>query len=479
MSVDDVEQLLALPPAQRGSSLALVPENQWYERKSSRVDDNSLAKALIGMANAEGGTVVIGLHDGVVEGMRHFQTRVNRLRQVPLTRVAPPVRASAREIPVINVQGEQDSLLVFTVPPSHNAHERSDGRSFVRMGDSTITLDRAQWQEIVYDRSARSYEAEGVGVAWDALDPEQIAVLRRRMGTESDDEHVLRARSLLTLDGRITVAALLLLGRHPQEVMPQAVVRVLRYREDEAGVGARQNMASDGDRRIDGSIPHMIQEARDLMEEWAPRRRALRTDGTFGDVDVIPRDVWLEALVNAVVHRSYSMVGDHVRVSVFPHRIEVSSPGRFPGLADPSKPLGIARYARNPRIARVCADLGVTQELGEGIRRMVSGMRDASLADPTYVQTSQSVIVTLDAASAVPEQVARKLPGPAVEIVGLLRSVGPLGTGDIASGMGIARPTALRALHALRDAGVVNWQGRSPKDPRAVWFVPGAQPTPM
>ena len=57
-------------------------------------------------------------------------------------------------------------------------------------------------------------------------------------------------------------------------------------------------------------------------------------------------------MVNAVVRRSYSMAGDHIRVSIFPHRIEVFSSGRFPGPGDPSRPLEIARYARNPRIAR-------------------------------------------------------------------------------------------------------------------------------
>jgi ATP-dependent DNA helicase RecG len=72
----------------------------------------------------------------------------------------------------------------------------------------------------------------------------------------------------------------------------------------------------------------------------------------------MPRDVWLEGLVNAVLHRSYSMAGDHVRVETFPNRIEIENPGRFPGLADPAAPLSISRYARNSRIVRVCSDLG-------------------------------------------------------------------------------------------------------------------------
>ena len=87
---------------------------------------------------------------------------------------------------------------------------------------------------------------------------------------------------------------------------------------------------------------------------------------------------------------------------IFPNRVEITSPGRFPGLANPSRPLEVTRYARNPRIARVCADLGITRELGEGIRRLFSEMRRRGLADPIYEQTSSSVKLTLLAVDALP-----------------------------------------------------------------------------
>lgn len=109
----------------------------------------------------------------------------------------------------------------------------------------------------------------------------------------------------------------------------------------------------------------------------------------------MPEPAWLEGLVNAVVHRSYSVMGDHTRVDIFDDRIEIESPGRFPGLADPSTPLAISRFARNPRIARVCADLRFGQELGEGIRRMFEEMRLAGLTAPVYSQTSGSARLML------------------------------------------------------------------------------------
>ena len=109
------------------------------------------------------------------------------------------------------------------------------------------------------------------------------------------------------------------------------------------------------DVRVEGSLPRQIMVASDTIDQMMPKWRQLGPAGLFEARTRIPRDAWLEGLVNAVVHRSYSMMGDHIRFEIFPNRVEITSPGRFPGLVNPDKPLEIKRSARNPRIARVCA----------------------------------------------------------------------------------------------------------------------------
>lgn len=194
---------------------------------------------------------------------------------------------------------------------------------------------------------------------------------------------------------RLTVAGVLLFGTEPQALFPEAHVRVLKYRGTERGSGERQQLALD--ERVEGPIPRMLVAARQVILENQPRRRALGRNGVFEDVPLVPEDAWLEGLVNAVVHRSYSVAGDHIRVELFDDRIEISSPGRFPGLVNLSTPFEAPRFARNPRIARVCADLRFGQELGEGIRRIYDEMRLAGLKDPVYRQTAASVRLTLSA----------------------------------------------------------------------------------
>jgi ATP-dependent DNA helicase RecG len=172
--------------------------------------------------------------------------------------------------------------------------------------------------------------------------------------------------------------------------------------------------------------------------------------------------------VNAVVHRSYSMAGDHIRVEIFDDRIEISSPGRFPGLVELGDPLKTTRFARNPRIARVCADLNFGQELGEGIRRIFEEMRHAGLTDPVYRQTSGSVELKL-LAEPVDRRLEAGLPEDARAVAAALRSAGRLSTGEIRELLNVSRPVAQKVLGELKDAEVIEWVGKSPKDPRAYW----------
>ena len=86
-------------------------------------------------------------------------------------------------------------------------------------GDSTLTLSRTAWQELVYDREADSYEAQRAPVGMEMVAARHVDHLRRSIDAVGDDLHVLRARSLVTVDDGLTIAGLLLLGDHPQRYL--------------------------------------------------------------------------------------------------------------------------------------------------------------------------------------------------------------------------------------------------------------------
>jgi len=467
-STRDLGRALELPSAEVGSALLAAPEDQWYDRKSAQVSPQTLANHLIGFANADGGTVVVGLSEGRVQGTDHSPSHRNELMQAHVQHCQPAVPAHFRLLPCVNHKGRDDQLVVIDIRPGDTVYANKRDEVYLRIGDETRKLSYAQRQELLYDRGHGTYESRLVeGASLADLDSQLLGDYAAALGA-SDPITLARARGLAD-DDRLTVAGILLFAKHPQRFLPEAFVRVLRYRGRERGAGARQELVSD--ERAEGPLPRQLIDARRMISEGQPKRRALGRSGTFEQIPLVPEDAWLEGLVNAAVHRSYSLAGDHIRVEIFSDRIEIESPGRFPGLFSEADPLSAQRYARNPRIARVAADQQFGQELGEGIRRMFEEMRIAGLADPLYEQTQGSVRLTLSA-EPVDRELKAHLPRDTRLIIAALRDAGELSTGEVAEAVGVSRITASERLKKLRAAGLVEWTGKSPKDPRASWRLP-------
>jgi ATP-dependent DNA helicase RecG len=94
--------------------------------------------------------------------------------------------------------------------------------------------------------------------------------------------------------------------------------------------------------------------------------------------------VWQEGIVNAVAHRDYSIQGTQIEIWMFDDRMEIRSPG-LPPLPVTLEALNSGQavhVSRNPRIARVLAELGFVRELGEGVPRMIAEMERQGFYPP-------------------------------------------------------------------------------------------------
>lgn len=460
MSTVLVERVLQLPPEEIAEGLLGLPESQWFERKGGRITAKKAAETAIAFANAEGGVLIIGASNGEVDGVT--PKLLNDLQQMALDHTDPVVPARVDVVDAEHGGHRRQVAVIRVAVGDHVVHATKADKVFLRVGDENRELGYTQRRELTFDRGQAAYEhtpMEGV------LDDELTASYAEAVGA-TDARRLLRARGLILDDDRTTVGCVLLFGVHPQSEMPHAHVRVVRHRGITAETGTRQQLLAD--ERIEGPIPHQLVKARQVIKEQLPVRQALGTDGRFGPVGIVPEDAWMEGLVNAVVHRSYSASGDHIRVSVFDDRIEFESPGRFPGVVDLADPPTLTRFARNPRIARVCADLRFGQELGEGIRRMFEEMRLAGLADPEYHQTAGSVRLTLRA-SPVDRALDDRLPARWRQAMQIIRDSGRSSTGEVEDALGVSRPVTIRLLRAMGEAGLITWVGKSEKDPRAYW----------
>src|SRR2546421_8411773 len=117
-----LEPALRLPAPSVGMALAALSEGQWFDRKSVRIRPAHLAQTEVAFANAEGGTIVVGIHDGRVEGTDGQPQHRNELMQAAIDHTEPSVRARSMLVECRNQHGEADHLLVLDIGPSDLVH---------------------------------------------------------------------------------------------------------------------------------------------------------------------------------------------------------------------------------------------------------------------------------------------------------------------------------------------------------------------
>ena len=291
VTAGDVAFALVSGRSDIGALLLGLTEDQWFERKSRRIEPRRLADSLVAFANADGGTLVVGLSNGRVEGTRADLHRRNELMQAAMDFTQPVVAVKSALYACVRHDGVPDDLLIIEIAPSNVVHANSRDEVLLRVGDESRRLTFTQRRELLFDKGQAAFEAEPTRTSITEIDEALLAGYAKRLGA-TDPERMLTARGLS--DGtNLTVAGCLLFGREPGRELPNAHIRVSRFRGSQRGTGSRQSLAQDI--RIEGPIPHILERARSQVQAWQPVRRALTRAGTFDDVELVPADAWLGA----------------------------------------------------------------------------------------------------------------------------------------------------------------------------------------
>ena len=375
-----------------------LKENQFFDRKSARSKPLDILKHLVAFANAEGGKLVIGIEDnGDISGFTcNGAHSIDEYRNIFLTELREtPINPKFEVVPVTNLQGKEDNILVISVEISSDKVIKSyDGKVYLRQNDTSRELNFEQTLELKYDRGQRSFEDEVVELS--SLEDIDYNLLDEYKGLMKIDnlsnEEVLKARNFLVGE-KITKAGILLFGKNPSRFLPQARLRVIKYNGMYQKVGEDINIIKE--KTFDGPIPNVIKEARDFINTQLRDFQYLSREGKFEIMPEYPEFAWFEGIVNALTHRNYSISGEHIKVLIFDDRLEILSPGLLPNIVTIENILH-ERYSRNPRIARTLCEFGWVKEMNEGVKRIYSEMEKLFLNKPTYSEPNRNVLLVLE-----------------------------------------------------------------------------------
>ena len=371
--------------------LISLEEGQTFDRKSSRIALSDLAVVLTAMANADGGIVAVGISDKMrsVEGVDNDLHKLNELLRVPVDYCQPSVPVRTELVPCVDKDNKPNHILVFHIEASAVLHATQADEVYVRIGDKSKKLSFQDRTQLMYDKGMRYYEDMPVANATiNDLDLSFVHEYCQRIGyTKSAEEYLRENKGFVTRqDGqdRVSVVAMLLFGKRPQDFLPCARVRYIRYDGTEEKVGAQMNVIKDV--MFEGNILQVTQKAIAYLDTQVKERTFLGHDGLFKTIQEYPPFVRQELIVNAVTHRDYSITGTDIQVKLFDDRLVVESPGKLPGAVTVDN-IRHTHFSRNPKIAAFMRDYEYVREFGEGVDRMYRELANVSDRPISYEQS--------------------------------------------------------------------------------------------
>jgi ATP-dependent DNA helicase RecG len=374
-------------------------EDRRIERKPSRIDPRQLGDYFSICANTQphGGVIFLGVtDDGEIEGCSSLDPkRRDELEQAGRTYCAD-ARYIHKNVPVYNKQGEVVYVIAFRVfYRKDKLVANSKGDAWIRIGSSRKKLSELEKREIRISRGEIDHEQEDCGFKWPSdfdlslIDQYVLAYISARKLTYTRKrEDILAVSNLGRTNDKSgfipNIACALLFAQNPRTKFPGCYIRFLRYQGIHEKTGKEYNVEKDI--WIDqGSVPRLIVEAEEMISEQLRTFTRLGKDGRFHRLPEYPRDAWLEAVVNALVHRSYNFKNIPVTVKMFDDRLVIESPGGFPPPTTAETIYG-AHNPRNPHLMGALFFLDFVKCAHEGSQRMRDTMEEASLPPPLWEQ---------------------------------------------------------------------------------------------
>ncbi len=374
-------------------SLVEFKEVVFADTRISAPDRKVIADELAAFGNTIGGTLIFSVSDaGEVQSMdRHqmdaleafvFETCADRIR--------PPLAFVTQRLAL----PDGSSVLVVEVEQSALVHKSPAGY-LSRQGSSKRELSSEALQRLFQQRGRSGLlgpdEAIVAGTGTNTLDANLVDRFLSSRATEPTPVQLTKLGLVREDDNgvtRATVGGVLLCTARPDQYVGGAVIKAVRYRGTVLGSASQHDAMS-----ITGPLDRQIRDAVNFVR-LNTHLAARKAPGRVETPQFSARAVF-EAIVNAVVHRDYSIENAKIRLFIFDDRLELYSPGALPNTL-PIEAMRNRQATRNETLASVLRTLAVgdvdgagdrqyfLEQRGEGVPIIYEQTRELTGRDPEY-----------------------------------------------------------------------------------------------
>ncbi len=436
-------------------------EGKTIEFKESTRALGGILKTIVAFANTAGGTVVIGVKDKTKDliGLSDILLEEERIANVVNDSISPHIFP---EIEIQSIRGKE--LLIIRVPHSVGPHfiksEGSEKGVYIRFGSTNRVVDeetldalrllakRVAFDELPHPQGKLDFDAINKIFLEKAEKKPSIETLEN-LGIETT-----RSGKKFATNGGV-----LLFGINRKKLFPDAEIRCGRFR------GTTKEKIID---QIDISVPLPL--AIDPILTFIERN--ISKEGRIGriyreDVLEYPPIALREAVINALIHADYAMIGCHIQIAIFSDRIEITNPGGLPFGQTIEKALGGSSKIRNRVIAHVFRELKIIEQWGSGLRRIREACQVQGLKPPFLEDLNNQFRLTLFS-----KQVAAvTLPTWGQKLIDRLKEEKEVSAKSAMKLWRISARTTRLRLKKLQEMGFVVRIGTSENDPSATYIA--------
>lgn len=441
------------------SETHLFPERESsiLELKRTIPANDQIIRTAIGFCNLYGGRLVLGVDDtrritGVAE--QEIEKQMEYLHKSIYEACSPPI------LPTIYSQRIGDKLLLVIEisegmnKPYFKTSEGISGGTYVRIGRSTVRANAEMIEELKWQSRGRSYDQLPLYQSSIAdLDRDSIGeFLRSKPGKTNIrvSDQVLRGYNLISKEQSrecATIGGMLLFGKEPQSFLSEAFVIASHF----SGKSGRHALAA---KDCAGTLFSQFEDAFSFITGRLTKSYRIVGRRRVEQLE-IPEEAIREVLMNALVHRNYA-INAPTKIALYDDRLEIFSPGLFPGPLNIDDLENGITYIRNVTIAKVLREAGYIEKLGTGFITLYSSYRQAGLKRPAVIEGDNFVKCILP-------RIRETSPSKERSLSDLFTRSSEISIKDVQEYLSISRASAGRRLSELLEQGIITRKGRGPR----------------
>ncbi len=342
----------------------LITECTAYDYKVTLEEKKpkSWLKSVSAFANGSGGSLFFGVDNGgCVKGLDDVQhvceAISSRIRDYmdPLPEVEMIPHIIADKLHILQLKVKTGSYTPY--------YYIGDGQrvAFVRVGDESVPASAEQMMRLVLKGSNKTYDSLHTDYKAEDYSFTILANTFKNRTNQEWDKKYLLSFGLVTSTGNLTNAGALFADDSP---LSQSRLYCTRWDGKDKGDAIN-------DAEFTGNVLMLLREAMNFVKSNTKRGWEKLPDGRKNKPEYAERAV-LEAMVNHLIHRDYTVMGGEVHLDIYDNRLVVTSPGgMYNGMLIQNLDIAdVSSERRNPILANVMAQLDYMEKRGSGLTRI-------------------------------------------------------------------------------------------------------------